>query len=462
MGKLFGTDGIRGRVNQYPITPEMALRIGKAAAVCFRDNNTSPKGAKIVIGRDTRLSGGMLESALVSGLCSMGAHAYLAGVLPTPGVAHLTAHLSANAGIVVSASHNPFYDNGIKFFDRRGFKLDESTEKYLEQWILDDTKPPAIIGDEAIGDVYPVPDAGTIYRDFLLSKIPADIKTGLKGMKVALDCSNGATSIIAPDLFSRLKVEVVPLSITPDGVNINDACGSQHPETLAKKVLASACDMGFAFDGDGDRLVAVDETGQVLTGDQLIAVFARFYHQHQLLKNQTVVTTVMSNMGLGKALADMRVTHLKSAVGDRYVMQQMLASGAVIGGEDSGHIIFLDTHTTGDGLLAALQFMRVLVSEQALASRLAEVMKVFPQKLMNIPVETKPLISDIKGLPKAINAIEKQLGAGGRVLVRYSGTQAMCRVMVEAASEAEAVRFCSQLADIVRKEIGDKKAPVFD
>ncbi len=264
-------------------------------------------------------------------------------------------------------------------------------------------------------------------------------------MKVALDCSNGATSIIAPDLFSRLEVEVVPLSITPDGVNINDACGSQHPETLAKKVLASRCDMGFAFDGDGDRLVAVDETGQVLTGDQLIAVFARFYHQHQLLKNQTVVTTVMSNMGLGKALADMRVTHLKSAVGDRYVMQQMLASGAVIGGEDSGHIIFLDTHTTGDGLLAALQFMRVLVSEQALASRLAEVMKVFPQKLMNIAVEAKPLISDIKGLPEAINAIEKQLGAGGRVLVRYSGTQAMCRVMVEAASEAEAVRFCSQL-----------------
>ena len=248
------------------------------------------------------------------------------------------------------------------------------------------------------------PNAGEIYRDFLLDALPADIKTGLGGMKVVLDCSNGATSTIAPDLFSGLGIEVIPLSISPDGININDACGSQHPESLAKKVLESGSDIGFAFDGDGDRLIAVDEKGNVLTGDQLIAIFARFYHQHDLLKNQTVVTTVMSNMGLGKALADMQITHLKSAVGDRYVMEQMVASGAVIGGEDSGHIIFLDTHTTGDGMLAALQFMRVLVPKKSPASQLAHVMMVFPQILMNVAVKAKPLISDINGLPEAINA----------------------------------------------------------
>jgi len=453
MGRLFGTDGIRGRVNQYPMTPEMALRAGKATAVFFR-SNTSHKRPKIVIGRDTRLSGSMIESALVSGLCSLGADVYLTGVLPTPGVAYLTTHLAADAGIVVSASHNPFYDNGIKFFNDRGSKLSDAMENDLEQWILDDHKKQPAIADNAIGKVFPIPDAGMRYSQFLLDTLTQAIKTRIDGLNVVLDCSNGATSTIAPDLFSRLGVGVIPLSTTPDGININDACGSQYPETLAKKVLETGSDVGFAFDGDGDRLIAVDETGRVLTGDQLIAIFTRFYHQHHLLKNQIVVTTVMSNMGLGKTLSALHVTHLKAPVGDRYVMEQMLDSGAVIGGEDSGHIIFLDAHTTGDGILAALQFLRVLVSEKAMASQLAEVMTVFPQVLMNVTVDAKPSISDIDGMSEAVTEIENQLGATGRVLIRYSGTQPMCRIMVEASTKAEATRFCTQLAEIIKIQIG--------
>ncbi len=453
MTKLFGTDGIRGRVNQSPMTPEMALRVGKAAAVFFH-SDTSHKRPKIVIGRDTRLSGAMIESALVSGLCALGADTYLAGVLPTPGVACLTTHLGADAGIVVSASHNPFYDNGIKFFNHRGFKLSDAMENDMEQWILDTHREQPFIADNAIGNVFPVASAGRIYGDFLLGALPAGITPRLAGLKVVLDCSNGATSTIAPELFARIGVEVIPLSTSPDGTNINADCGSQCPETLAKRVLESRSDVGFAFDGDGDRVIAVDETGKILTGDQLIAIFSGFYHQHHLLKNQTVVTTVMSNMGLGKTLSDMGVTHLKSAVGDRYVMEQMVASGAVIGGENSGHIIFLDAHTTGDGILAALQFLRVLVSEKKPASRLADMMTVFPQELMNVTVNIKPAISDIQGLTEATTIIEKQLGDHGRVLIRYSGTQPMCRVMVEASTKAEASRFCGQLTEIIRTQIG--------
>ena len=435
------------------MTPEMAMRAGKAAAVFFR-SKTSHKQPKIVIGRDTRLSGSMIESALVSGLCSQGADVYLTGVLPTPGVAYLTTRLAADAGIVVSASHNPFYDNGIKFFNGRGFKLSDAVENDLEQLILNDHNQQPVIADKAIGKVFPVPDAGMLYSKFLLNVLTREVKTRIAGLNIVLDCSNGATSTIAPDLISSLGAGVIPLSASPDGININDACGSQYPETLAQKVLESGSDVGFAFDGDGDRLIAVDETGNILTGDQLIAIFARFYHQHHLLTNQTVVTTVMSNMGLGKTLSDLHVTHMKSIVGDRYVMEQMLSCGAIIGGEDSGHIIFLDAHTTGDGLMAALQFLRVLVSEKISASQLAELMTVFPQVLMNVSVDAKPPISDIDGLSEALEKAEKQLGDTGRVLIRYSGTQPMCRVMVEAVTKAEATHFCSQLAEIIRSKIG--------
>ena len=453
MGELFGTDGIRGRVNQYPMTPEMALRVGKAAALYFQDNKPH-KHPKIVIGKDTRLSGDMVESALVSGLCAMGADAYLTGILPTPGVAYLTSHLKADAGIVVSASHNPFYDNGIKFFNKRGFKLSDTIENDIEQLILRDDRKPIETPDHAIGKAIALTEAGSMYSDFLIKQLPADEISGFDKLKVAIDCANGATSKIAPDLFTRLGMDVVSLAISPDGMNINDACGSQYPDMLSETVMRSGCDIGFAFDGDGDRLIAVDETGIILSGDQLIAVFAHDLQQHNLLSNQTVVTTVMSNMGLGKALAKMQIRHLKSAVGDRYVMQEMVASRAVLGGEDSGHLIFLDMHTTGDGLLAALQFLRILASEKLAASNLAEIMTVFPQTLMNVAVRAKPAIEEIPDLSQAIVSIEQGLGDDGRVLIRYSGTQPMCRVMVEAATQNEADRYCQQLSDIIQSKIG--------
>jgi len=453
MAELFGTDGIRGKVNQYPMTPEMALKTGKAAAIFFRAGSGHDR-PKIVIGKDTRLSGDMIESALISGLCAMGADAFLTGVLPTPGIAHLTKHLQADAGIVVSASHNPFHDNGIKFFNKQGFKLSDAVEKDMESLILNQKPIPCDIKSEAIGKVHHVPEAVGIYSDFLAGHVTPETKKRLGKLTVAMDCANGATSAIAPALFSRLGVDVVPLAMDPDGVNINDACGSQYPELLAETVLASRSDIGFAFDGDGDRVIAVDETGNVLTGDQLIAIFTHFFQKQNKLTHQTVVTTVMSNIGLSKALSDMQVTHLKSAVGDRYVMEKMVSSRAVLGGEDSGHIIFLNTHTTGDGLLAALHFLCVMVAEKMKASQLGTIMKVFPQVLMNVDVRIKPDIDEIQGLSEGMAKVEHQLGETGRVLIRYSGTQPMCRVMVEAETHRDAEKYCSQLADIINKEIG--------
>ena len=453
MGELFGTDGIRGHANQYPITPEMSLRVGKAAAIYF-GGQTSQARPKVVIGKDTRLSGDMIESALVSGLCSLGADVILTGVLPTPGVAYLTSHLKADAGIVVSASHNPFHDNGIKFFNAHGFKLSDSIENDIEQLILGSDLTASDLADNGIGRLQTVADSRKQYHDFLVRKFPNDIQPQLNKLKIAIDCANGATSMVAPDLFRKLGIHVIDLATTPDGININANCGSQHPEELAQTVVDAGCHVGFAFDGDGDRLIAVDEQGTILSGDQLIAIFAKDLQERDVLSNRTVVTTVMSNLGLGKALNEMHVRHLKSAVGDRYVMQEMVAAEAILGGEDSGHIIFLNQHTTGDGLLAALQMIRILASRPTRMSDLAKVMVVFPQILINVDVKAKPPIADIPGLADAMAKTEKKLGDQGRILIRYSGTQPMCRVMVEAATEEEANKYCEHLADIIRLKIG--------
>jgi len=453
MGELFGTDGIRGHANRYPITAEMALRVGTAAAVYFGRQNR-PGRPKVVIGKDTRLSGDMIEFALVSGLCSLGADVILAGVLPTPGVAFLTSYLEADAGIVVSASHNPFYDNGIKFFNNFGYKLSDKIENEIEQLILETDQLSADLADKDIGHVLKLTDTGRLYRDFLVQTFPASTRSKANRLKIAIDCANGATSVVAPGLFRKLGIHVIDLATKPDGININANCGSQHPEKLAQTVLNAGCDTGFAFDGDGDRLIAVDESGTILSGDQLIAIFAQELQANNKLLNQTVVTTVMSNMGLGKALADMQIQHLKSAVGDRYVMQEMVAAEAVLGGEDSGHIIFRNLHTTGDGLLAALQLVHILASHKKKLSQLAAVMNIFPQTLQNVDVTAKPSIAQIPGLAAAIRAIEKKLGSQGRVLIRYSGTQPMCRVMVEAATEADANKYAEQLSEIIRQEIG--------
>ena len=445
MGKLFGTDGIRGHANQYPMTPEMAVAIGKTIAQYFR-------GHKIVVGKDTRLSGDMLESALISGVCSIGVDAYIAGVLPTPGIAFLTRSLEAAAGIMISASHNPFFDNGIKVFRADGFKLSDEEEADIEKTIL---KPESFSIDpprDKTGTVHKLSDAGKQYAEFLMHTMPAGFS--LKGIHIVMDCANGATHGVAPDLFMEFDAAVEAIFIHPDGKNINENCGSQHTQTLAKRVLETGADIGLAFDGDGDRLIAVDETGATLSGDQILALCAKTLKQNATLKNDCVVSTVMSNLGLGLALKQMGIRHIISDVGDRYVMQQMIKSGSVLGGEDSGHMIFLDHHTTGDGMLTALKLIECIQAESRPLSELKNVMTVFPQILINVKVKHKPDLEGIPEIQDAIASVKNTLGQKGRVLVRYSGTQPECRIMVEGPSEQETRILCEHIADAVRETIG--------
>ena len=445
MGKLFGTDGIRGVANQYPMTPEMAVMIGKAMAQHF-------KGHKIVVGKDTRISGDMLESALISGICSTGVNPYLSGVLPTPGIAFLTRSLQAAAGIMISASHNPFFDNGIKVFRGDGFKLSDEEEAEIETIILAERKASINIPRSETGTIHRISGAGKRYADFLKSTMPASFN--LKGINIVLDCANGATHEVAPELFADLDAEVEAMFIHPDGKNINEKCGSQHPESLAKRVQETGADIGLAFDGDGDRLIAVDEKGAVLSGDQILALFAKTLKQNAKLSNDCVVSTVMSNLGLGLALKEMGIRHIIADVGDRYVMQQMIKNGAVLGGEDSGHMIFLDHHTTGDGLLTALKLIECMQAESRPLSELKNIITLFPQVLINVNVKHKPDIERIPEICAAIESVKNKLNGEGRVLVRYSGTQPECRIMVEGLSERETRTLCKQIADIVRETIG--------
>jgi phosphoglucosamine mutase len=352
MGKLFGTDGIRGVANEYPITCEMAMDIGRAVAHIFRAETGK---SKIIIGKDTRISGDMIEYALVSGICSMGVDAVLAKVLPTPGIAYMTSSMGANAGIVISASHNPFYDNGIKIFNKEGFKLSDKKEEKIEHFIINE-KPSLMC--KTIRD--------TGYIDFLKSALPEGFS--LNGIKIVIDCANGATFQVAPKLFKELGADVESIYIKPDGKNINENCGSQHTEKLSEIVLKKEADIGFAFDGDGDRLIAVDEKGNVTTGDQILAVCSYMLKQKGKLKNDLVISTVMSNLGLKVALKDMNIEHMMTDVGDRYVMEEMISSSAVLGGEDSGHMIFLDHQTTGDGILSALKALPTCSASSKLLS----------------------------------------------------------------------------------------------
>jgi phosphoglucosamine mutase len=449
MGNLFGTDGIRGKAGEYPMTAEMAVRIGRAVALTFTGTGGR---SKIVVGRDTRQSGPMLESALVEGIGSVGTDTWLAGVIPTPGVAFLTPAVKAGAGIVIPASHNPYYDNGIKIFNGKGYKLSDEIEAEIE----------ALIGRREADDRSPSPGprAGRAttnnkliesYITFLNSCLPSDLS--LKGLRVILDCANGATSRVAPGLFSNLGARVETLGNRPDGQNINDACGSEHPEGLIAKVLNTGAHLGLAFDGDGDRLIAVDENGGILTGDQILAICARDLKQKGRLKNDLVVCTVMSNMGLGVALQDMGIRHETAGVGDRYVMEKMIATGAVLGGEDSGHMIFADRHTSGDGILTALKLIEAMQAANQPLSELKQVMTVYPQVLINVDVQSKPDLATVPAVAEAIQAVETKLGSQGRVLVRYSGTQPLCRVMVEGPSETETRQYCIQLSDIIKKNI---------
>jgi len=448
MSRLFGTDGIRGVANQHPMTPEMAVKIGRAVAACFACSDP----ASVVIGHDTRRSAAMIESGLISGICSEKSNVIPAGVLPTPGVAYLIAALGGCAGIVVSASHNPYTDNGIKIFDGSGYKLTIEMEQKLETLIQSDFPPGGRSGNPEIGTIRPAMNALERCLEFLKQALAEDVR--LQGMKIVLDCANGATFLVAPMLFGELGASTQVLFASPDGRNINDGCGSEHPQALAEAVKASQADVGLAFDGDGDRLIAVDETGEVLTGDQVLAICARYMKQKGVLKSNTVVSTVMSNMGLGVALKEMGISHVMTNVGDRYVTEAMRSQGAVLGGEDSGHTVFLDHQTTGDGMLTGMKLLEVMVAEEKSLSELKGVMTVFPQVLINVDVCSKPDLGSIPEIQQVIEDVEIELNGKGRVLVRYSGTQPQCRVMVEGLTENQTRDYCQRIADIIKDTIG--------
>ena len=450
MGRLFGTDGIRGVANEYPLTVDGSFRIGLAIASYFIAEN---RRTGIIIGKDTRQSGPMIEKALADGICSIDADAYLAGILPTPAIAFLVSSGEAAAGIVISASHNPYTDNGIKLFDTHGYKLTDDKEDEIERLVSAERNPNAgPQSQSASGKVKTIPDAAERYLGFLRQSLPDPAP--FKGMKIIIDCSNGATFTVAPILFQDLGAEVKAIGDAPNGKNINADCGSEHPERLIDKVLTQKADIGVAFDGDGDRLVAVDEQGQVISGDQTLAICARHLKSRGLLQNNLVVSTVMSNLGLRIALNDLSINHIMTPVGDRYVLEHMRASGAVIGGEDSGHMIFLDQHTTGDGMLSAIRLIQTMRRENKPLSELSRVMTVLPQVLLNIEVRHKPEIEKVPQIMEAIALVEAQLGEKGRVLVRYSGTQPLCRVMVEGPGQDETRSYCQQIADVVKATLG--------
>jgi phosphoglucosamine mutase len=448
LGKLFGTDGIRGKANQYPLTPEMAVKIGKAMATFFKGNNNSA----IVMGRDTRISGDMLMSAVAAGICSTGMDVHDAGVLPTPGVAYLTLKTRAAAGVMISASHNPFYDNGIKVFDSKGLKISDTDEAEIEKWILGAPSPNHDDATDDIGVVSQRIGAVNEYIEFLLDK--SNIDLDFNGLKIVLDCANGAASCVAPLVFTKLGAEVISLHETPDGRNINDNCGSEHTDSLAETVVRNQAHAGLAFDGDADRLIAVDETGQRLTGDQVLALCARMMKDQGRLTGNTVVSTVMSNIGLKQALNDMEITHVESDVGDRRVMEKMQATQAVLGGEDSGHTIFLNDHTSGDGILTAMKVLEAMRIRNEPLSVLKRCMTIAPQVLVNVNVNKKPELKTLPSLSKAIEEVENLLGSKGRVLVRYSGTQPICRVMVEGPTPEETRNYARRIAESVRNVIG--------
>ncbi len=450
MTQLFGTDGIRGMANQHPMTPEMAVSIGKAVAIFFKPEDK--KSSTIIIGKDTRVSGDMLQAALASGICAAGGSVYLAGTIPTPGVAFLTSSMQADAGVVISASHNPYFDNGVKLFNARGYKLSLAEEAKLEKLIVEFQAGSRIVSGKTVGAMQSLDDADQRYATFLKQCLSASFS--IEKMPIVIDCSNGATYKVAPNIFNELGADATALFVNPDGKNINADCGSQHTETLQEKVVASGAAAGLAFDGDGDRLIAVDEKGDKLTGDQLLAICAKEMQAQGVLKNNLLVSTVMSNMGLGQALNKMGIEHLITGVGDRLVMEEMVASDAALGGEESGHTLFLNHHTTGDGLLTALMLLESIRRQQQPLSELKKIMTVFPQKLIGVKVKSKPDLGSVADVQAVIKTVEEKLKGQGRVLVRYSGTEPLCRVMVEGPTPGETEQHCQQIADTIRKKLG--------
>ncbi len=449
MRKLFGTDGVRGVANIEPMTSETVLAIGRAAAyVCKKHNHRH----RILIGKDTRISGYMIENALTAGICSMGVDVLLVGPMPTPGIAFITRSMKADAGIVISASHNPYQDNGIKIFSRNGFKLPDEMEHEIENLVttdkIKDIRPTA----DAVGKAFRIDDALGRYIVFCKNTFPDELS--LEGIRIVLDCANGATYKVAPIIFSELGADVITIHDHPNGTNINDRCGALYPEELSQKVIEYRADVGLAFDGDGDRIVAVDEKGNKLSGDYIMAICAKYMKETGTLKNNLVIATPMSNYGFRKAMDELDIRVEDADVGDRYVIKMMLEKNASFGGEDSGHIIFLDHHTTGDGIISALQLLAIMQKKNKTLSELSKIMTPAPQRLINVPVANKPPLESLPTVQKAIEEAKKQLAGKGRVLVRYSGTQSICRVMVESFDASATNKIAEHLADVINEAIG--------
>ena len=447
--KLFGTDGIRGRINRHPMKPENVLRIGMAAATVLRKELHGRN--MVLIGKDTRLSGYMIESALTSGICSMGMNVTLVGPLPTPGIAFLTRTLRIDAGIVISASHNPFQDNGIKFFSHEGFKLPDAVEKRIEELVADDSIERFRPKGEEVGKAFRLDDATGRYIEYIKSTLRRG--TTLEGLKVVVDCANGAAYKTTPWLIRELGAEVVSIHDRPNGTNINLACGSVDMTALRRAVLENGADVGIAHDGDGDRTLLCDEKGRIVDGDCIMGICAADMHAAGKLKGGTVVATVMSNLGLEKFLERQGIRLLRTRVGDRYVVEQMLEGGFNIGGEQSGHVIFLDFNTTGDGPITAVQVLSLMKSSGSALSKLAGKIKLFPQVLLNIEVEKRHDIRTIPEIETAVTKAEEKLGGRGRVLVRASGTEPKIRVMLEGEDEKLITKLGKDIAKVIKEKM---------
>ena len=450
MRKLFGTDGVRGVANTYPMTTEIAMQLGRAIAFLVKQQKAGQEHSpRIVIGKDTRLSGYMIENALASGICSMGVNVLLVGPLPTPGIAFITTGMRADAGLVISASHNPFQDNGIKIFSNSGFKLPDEEEAIIEDLIfskkMDSLRPVA----EEVGKAARIDDAKGRYIVFLKNTFPK--RFTLDGIHIVLDCAHGATYGVAPHVFEELGAKVTSIGVQPDGKNINHECGALHPEVMAELVCKEGADLGIALDGDGDRLIVADEQGKVVDGDQIMAICAEEMLERQKLAKNTLVATVMSNLGLDLAMQRMGGQLVRTKVGDRYVVEEMLRNGYNFGGEQSGHLIYLKHNTTGDGILGALQLLLSMKKKERPLSELTQIMEPFPQILKNVRIRQKIALDQISGFSEKLTTIEKNLGSTGRILVRPSGTEPVIRVMVEGENEKLIDDMACELCDFIIK-----------
>lgn len=464
--KIFGTDGIRGKANLWPMTPELALQLGKAVTCVLTGHKPFRKrfakkggfrhkhnGArkKILIGKDTRLSGYMLETALTSGIVAMGSDVLLLGPMPTPAIAHLTKSLGADAGIVLSASHNPAEDNGIKIFNSEGYKLDDKLEEKIEKHLLSKAINAEHIKSKQIGKAFRIDDAKGRYIEFCKASIG---NMQLNGLKIVLDCANGAAYSVAPTILRELGADVIALNNKPDGTNINNGCGATCPEIIQKAVRHYKANLGLALDGDADRLIVCDETAEIVDGDFLLAMFAKELKEHSILPQNTVVTTVMSNFGFHEAMEKLGIKVVVTKVGDRYVIDAMRKGNFGLGGEQSGHIIFGGYTTTGDGIIAALQLLRIMKTKGRKLSKLKNLLRKYPQKLINLKVKQKKPFEKIPTVCKLVAEAEQSLHGKGRVLLRYSGTENLARVMVEAKSRKDVEHYSKKLANAIKKSIG--------